>query len=356
TLGMDPGPIAYRGDGPEVATGLSAIKKRFGSALFFLILLMAAGLSGCGETPSPKPPLKIGILCGVDFMIPVIDGFKAYLTEQGYVEGQGISYDVRITNFDMDGYRRILTGFVEDGVDLILVLPTEASLLAKEITAASKIPVVFCVANIEDNNLVSDVRNPGGNVTGVRYPGPDIAVKRFEILMELLPKVRNVCIPYQKGYPIVPSQLRALAPVASQKGVKIHEVPADDAAELRELMASAVKAGQKCDAILFIADPLTVHPDAFRAIADLARPRNLPVAGALIANEDFGTLFGVNIEPRGTGIQAAVIAAKILKGADPAVIPVVSSESFIQINFKMAQKMGIPVSEGLLSRSDEIIR
>jgi ABC-type uncharacterized transport system substrate-binding protein len=57
-----------------------------------------------------------------------------------------------------------------------------------------------------------------------------------------------------------------------------------------------------------------------------------------------------------SGAQAAFLADKILKGADPSTLPVLSAEIFVQINYKMVQKLGLEIDEGLLSQADEIIR
>ena len=85
---------------------------------------------------------------------------------------------------------------------------------AKAATEGTDIPVVFAYAATEETGLIESVRQPGGNITGVRYPGPDIALKRFEVMRELAPEAKRMWIPYQRGYPIVAPQLEALAPAA----------------------------------------------------------------------------------------------------------------------------------------------
>ena len=107
----------------------------------------------------------------------------------------------------MTKYKSVLQKFVADKVDAIFVFPTEASLEAKTATQGTNIPVVFNFAFIEGMGLVDSVRAPGGNITGVRYPGPDIAIKRFEIMRALVPQAKRMLIPYQKGYPIVTPQV-----------------------------------------------------------------------------------------------------------------------------------------------------
>ena len=312
-------------------------------------------LSGCG-TEEPKV-YRVGILSGLSFAVDAVDGFKAGMAELGYVEGENIVYDLQSTDFDMAMYRSVLQGFVADEVDLIFVFPTEASQEAKIATQGTDIPVVFCVANIEDTGLVDSVREPGGNITGVRYPGPDIALKRFEIMRELAPQATRMWVPYQRGYPIVNSQLEALRPVATAAGITLIEAPADNAAEVEgDLQARAASADMGLDAILIIPEPLGVTPDAVLVMARFAFEHRIPIGGALMEVEGYSSLFDVGIDHFKTGQQAAPLADKILRGTAAGTIPVVSSESYLKINYKLAQELGVTVSEGLLSQAVEIIR
>jgi putative ABC transport system substrate-binding protein len=329
-----------------------------GCWLILLFSLLAAVLiiSGCGAEAAPKV-YRVGVLSGLNYVADITDGFKAKMTELGYVEGQNIVYDVQKTDFDLAAYKRILQKFVADKVDLIVVFPTEASMEAKAATQGTDIPVVFTFALIEGMGLVESVREPGGNITGVRYPGPDIVLKRFEIMRELAPQAKHVLVPYQKGYPIVAPQLEALRPVAEAAGITLIEVPASNAAELEaELQARAKAADFDLDAILIIVEPLAVVPDAFAVMGKFAAEHQVPVGGALISVGEYDSLFGVNVNTVKVGEQTAPLADKIFKGIPAGTIPVVSAESFLQINYKEAQRLGLTVSDGLLSQADEIIR
>jgi putative ABC transport system substrate-binding protein len=324
------------------------------------ILLAAVGgyllLSRGAGTGAPKVH-KVGILCGLSFLADTVVGFKAEMASRGYVDGQSIAYDLKETNFDLGEYRRILKGFVDEKVDLIFVTPTEASMEAKAITKGTGIPVVFTFANIEDTGLVDSVRHPGGNVTGSRYPGPDIAAKRFEIMCELAPDVKRILVPYQRGYPIVPSQLMALQEAVAGTGITLVEAPADSAAELEaDLNARAASDDIGFDAILGIAEPLAVTPDGYIVMATFAAEHKMPFGGALISIGEHVSLFGVNPRLSECGKQAALLADRILKGASPDTVPVVSADSYFELNYGVAMELGLTVSEGMLSRADNVIR
>lgn len=312
-------------------------------------------LGGCNLS---KPKVyRVGILSGLNFIADITDGFKAGMAELGYVEGENIVYDVQQTDFDMAAYKTILGKFVEDQVDLILAFPTEASMEAKTAVQGTDIPVVFSFALIEGMGLVDSVREPGGNITGVRYPGPDIAIKRFEILQEIMPEAKRLWVPYQRDYPIVQPQLDVLYPVAAAAGVTLIEFPAENAAELAaELQARAQQADVGMDAIFFLAEPLTVTPENFVVIGRFAHEQGVPIGGALMSVEGYDSIFGVNVKSYDVGGQTAPLADKIFKGTPAGTIPVVSAELFVQINYKAALALGLTVPESILAQADEIIR
>jgi putative ABC transport system substrate-binding protein len=320
------------------------------------VVVLALLVGGCG---AEKPKVyRVGVLSGLEFVADITDGFKEGMTERGYIEGENIVYDVQRTDFDIEKYRSVLQQFVEDDVDLILVFPTEAAMEAKAATAGTDIPVVFNFALIEDMDIVDSVREPGGNVTGVRYPGPDIALKRFEIMCELAPEATRMLIPYQAGYPITVPQLEALRPVAEAAGVTLIEAPAADAAELEVALQAHVQpdGGIGFGAILFLAEPLAVTPEPFAVMGKFAYEHEIPIGGALMTAEGYDSIFGVNVNTFASGKQAAPLADKILKGTPAGEIPVASAENYIQINYGAAQTMGLTVPEGLLSIAAEIIR
>jgi putative ABC transport system substrate-binding protein len=319
------------------------------------VIVVTLVLSGCGATATKV--YRVGILSGLDFFASTADGFKAKMTELGYVEGQNIVYDVQKTNFDMPAYKRILQKFVADKADLIFVFPTEASLEAKAATQGTNIPVVFANAGIEGVDLVKSVLEPGGNITGVRFPGSDLTLKRFEILRELAPQAKRIWIAYQQGYPIVAPELKVLRPAAAAAGVMLVEVPASSIADVEaDLQTRAQSADIGMDAMLLMPEPLLVAPDAFTVVGKFAAEHKLPIGGATISLGDYNSAFGVSTDNIAVGKQAAILADKILKGTSAGTLPVVSAENVLQINYKAAQAQGLNVSDGLLRQAAQVVR
>jgi putative tryptophan/tyrosine transport system substrate-binding protein len=323
--------------------------------IFLIGIAVSLLMSGCGDQ---KPKIhRVGILCGLDVFATTVDGFKARMTELGYVEGKTIDYDVHRTNFDSKAEKGILERFVADKVDLMLVMPSEVAVAAKATAQGTGIPVVFCQTNTEGTNLIKSVPEPGGNITGVRYPGPDLALKRFEVLHELVPEAKRLWVPYATYTPIVPDQLAVLRPLAAKAGVELVETPADSAADLLADLDTRAKAADiGIDAILFISEPLARTPAVFLEIARFASKHRIPIGGVLYSVEGYSTVFGVATDNLAVGKLAAQQVDKVLRGIPAGTIPVLSAESYFQFNYKAALELGLNVPEGLLRQANEIIR
>jgi putative tryptophan/tyrosine transport system substrate-binding protein len=321
------------------------------------ILLVAVFVSSCKAEPKSKT-YRVGVLIGLPFLADVETGFKEGMTELGYIEGENIVYDVQITDFDIATYQSVLQQFVEDEVDLILVCPTEASIEAKAITEGTGIPVVFTFALIEGMGIVDSVQEPGGNITGVRYPGPDLAVLRYEMLRDLAPNLERIVIPYQAGYPIVQPQLDVLYPVAEADGVTIIEAPANNAEELDAFFQELAASGDpNVDAVLAVSEPLTTIPETIAVVNAFGEEYQVLVGGIVSPGIDgYRSLFGINVAIKQAGSSAAPLADKIFQGFEPGTIPVVSSDPYIEIDYGMIQQLGLDVPDTLLARADQVYR
>jgi putative ABC transport system substrate-binding protein len=194
-------------------------------------------------------------------------------------------------------------------------------------------------------------------MTGVRFPGTDIAVKRLEFLHTLAPQAKRIWVPYQRDYPSVSPILEVLRPAAASLGITLVELPAAGPADVQaDLQTRAQAADIGIDAILFIPESLNVNPDAFAAISKFAVEHKVPIAGAFVSPEG-NTIVLANLSDNvEVGKLAAPLADKIFKGVPISTIPVVSPEAHLLVNYKVAKELGLTVPEGLLSQASEVIR
>lgn len=331
--------------------------------LFVMLLLgICMFLSGCAKT---KPKVyRVGILFGLEPLYPSIDGFKEKMTELRYIEGKNIIYDTHKTNINLTADRQIINKFVADRVDLIFMAPTETILLAKEITRGINIPLVFSMVVLEGNNLVANVRQPGGHITGVRLPGPEYTTKRLEILHEIMPKVKRVWITYDPTNPNNPPTFKALRKSAQSLDITLIELPVTSVAEIKADLEQREKSSDiGMDAIMGVPDWLSLSTEALKLINEFSVEHKIPITIAppisgATAEEVYPhyAIFSYICDGSESGELAAIIADKIFRGTPVGTIPVVTPEARLKINYKAVQELGLTVPEGLLSRADEIIR
>ncbi|HTX92810.1 MAG TPA: ABC transporter substrate-binding protein [Anaerolineales bacterium] len=327
-----------------------------GLMVLVLIVLVVLPLGGCGTQPTKV--YHVGILSGLDAFSGIVDGFKAKMTSLGYVEGKNITYDVQSTNVDTAAYKAAIGKFVSEKVDLILAFPTEAAMEAKADTKGTNIPVVFALAftDVPGVNLIDSVQKPGGNITGVRWGSADTASKRLQVLLQMAPNAKRVFAPYLKGYPNVPGQLDAIRPQAQAAGVQLIEFPATAPQDLQnELDQLTTSDGVGFDAVLMLVEPLGITPDFYSLLGNFCYAHRIPIGGAIMEPDGHASLFGLLPKPEIVGADAATQADKIFKGTPVGSVPVLTSESYFQINLKAAQALGVTVPEGLIKQADNVL-
>ncbi len=325
--------------------------------LHILVLLLSFLLTfsdGCGTDPKV---VHVGVLCGLDAFTGTIDGFKSKMAELGYREGISIVYDIQNTDVEPVRENEILQKFIRDKVDLVFTFPTTVSVEAKQALQQTDIPLVFAHSNIEHIHLVKSILEPGKNVTGVRYPGPDISLKRLELLLEIVPNAKRILLPYDRSLTIIASQIEMLRRAAKSSGITLVELPTSSVGELETNIAGLASAKDTdIDAILIIPEPLAVSQQGFRILAKYAAEKRIPLGGTWRTLGDFSTIWSVSTDTVAVGKQAAILVDRILKGTPAGSIPVVSAESYIQINCRAAMKLGIRIPDGLLKQADQIVR
>ncbi|MBN2535831.1 MAG: ABC transporter substrate-binding protein [Spirochaetales bacterium] len=320
-------------------------------SIFLIIIISLLIIGNCS-----KPGVyRIGVLSGLENFAETTDGFKERMTELGYVEDKNITYDVENSNFDIAAYDRILKKFVLEKVDMIFVYPTEAAMQAKAVTRGTGVPVVFTNAFTEDSGLVNTVQEPGGNITGVRWPGPEIVTKSFTIMLELFPNVKQLWVPYQRGYPIVKSQLEIMRKAALSANITLVEIPASHPGELESELKKQ-KGPFDGVVIQMIAEPLVVNPAGLSIVTTFASQNKIPIAEGSLLPGDYQPLYQFVPWSAPQGRQAAYLADKIFKGTPAGKIPVVTAEYSLTINYKQAERLKLQIPDDILGQAEKIDR
>ena len=331
------------------ALGLSRTIMRF--RVFGIILFLALGIL---STPlasdaqqSAKVP-RIGYLATHPAWTPY---FNSAMKNLGYNEGKDFVVIWRVSDEGPAHLRAIAQDLVALGVDLILVDSTPAAFAAK--SATERIPIVIAaLADPVGSGLVASLTRPGGNVTGTTIMSRDVMAKRVQLLKEAAPAVSTVIIVWNPTHPSGAVQLRDAEAAAVQFRLKPLGVPVRSARDVDSAFAVVGKRGY---GLLLTDDTLLIN-QADR-LALLAVDRRLPAIGGFRGFVESGVLmsYGPSLAEQFEG--AALYTDKILKGAQPADLPVLQASKFdLVINLKTAKEAELMLPQSILLRADEVIR
>ncbi len=279
------------------------------------------------------------------------NAFRQQLRELGYVEGQSISFERRWAEGDNDRLPKLAAELVGLRVDVIVTGGANAAVAAKR--ATSSIPIVMATgADPVAIGIVSGLRQPGGNVTGMTSIQSELAGKRLELVRILVPHASRIAILWDERNPGSRLALQETETAAGTSGLTIHAVPLPNAAALEAAFATLVR--HRPGALDIIPSPmLFAHR---RQLADLATKHRLPTVVGSREYVEAGGLASYGADYPDLFRRAAIFVDKILKGAKPADLPVEQPTKFeLVINLKTAKALGLTIPPSLLARTDQVI-
>ena len=324
--------------------------------LLAALLIAVVFSNGCSEKKEEKV-YRVGVLwTGGQALGGILDSFKEKMTELGYTEEDNIFYDVCMAPNPV-GNEQVVQKYVDEKVDMIFSFATEATIEAKKVAAGSGIPVAFTCTFIEGTGIIDSISNPGGNITGVRYPTTESATGRLEILHEIAPHIKRVWVPYLKDYPTTSPQIETIEPIALELGVTLINTPFATPQEVKNYIDEhAVSDDIEMDAVLMLAEPFSLTPEVLDVVYKFADEHNLPISSFMVLKEAYGPVIGFHPTNAKMGSLAAIQADKVLRGIPAGTLPVFTADNDLSINYKLVRELGLNVSEGLMAQACEITR
>jgi putative ABC transport system substrate-binding protein len=289
-----------------------------------------------------------------DPIFNMLSAFLQRLRDLGYAEGERLNIERQYADGRPERLPVLAAELVKRKPDIIVAISTTAARAAKE--ATSTIPIVaMAMADPVADELVASLARPGGNVTGTAFLGPELAAKRLQLLREVVPKLSRVAaLWHPKAYSerTMTALSKEIEVAARTLGLQLQLVPAfgpDDINGAFDAMAS-----ERADAVILMPSPMLFSQ--YKRIADLAANTRLPAMGVARDFVDVGGLMSYGVNLPDLARQTAPYVDKILKGAQPAELPVEQPTKFeLVINLKAAKALGLQAPEKLLAIADEII-
>ena len=313
------------------------------------------------QSPAPQPPAAIlsARPRRIGFLTPsavsprgIMPDMRQKLRELGYVEGRDLQFVIRSANEDFERLPDLAADLVRSGVDLIIAVSSPA-IRAAEI-ATSTIPIVMVSGTDPVAGLfVASLARPEGNVTGLTTYVPELARKRLELLRECVPGLRRVSILANLRNPSSGTEVKAMETAARSISIEIHVADARLPEQYPDAFESVLRGGSQ--ALVVTADPvLGSHRDR---IVHLAARHRLPTMYEWKEIVEAGGLMSYGPSLADVNGRVAVYVDKILKGANPASLPVERPTRFeLAINLKTAASLGLKIPGPVVARADRVFK
>ena len=325
-------------------------------------ILFALGLPAQAQQPTKMA--RIGYLSPGD---PVsrayrTEAFRQGLKELGYIEGKNIIIEYRFAEARADRLPELAQELVRVEVDIIFAQGGPATEAAKN--ATQMIPIVTSSQDPVRQGFVAGLPRPGGNITGLTNLTSELVGKRLELLKEVIPQLSRVAVLWTPSHP-TSTTWRRTEVAAQSLGVQLQAAEVrnrDDWVEIQigkavfkdlEPAFAAIKR-ERAEALFMIRSPIV--NDLTKRIANLAAESRLPAIYDEKRFPQLGGLMSYGVKLADVDRRAAIYIDKILKGANPADLPIERPTKFeLVINLKTANALGLKVPAHLLMEADRVI-
>jgi putative tryptophan/tyrosine transport system substrate-binding protein len=281
----------------------------------------------------------------------VVADFRRGLRDAGHIEGQNVAIEFRWANAQFGVLRQLASELVRLPVAVIFASGGVGSPLAAK-AATSTIPIVIAGgADPVKYGLVASLSRPGGNITGVTYIFSELAGKRLDLLLKLVPHATTVGYLVAGLDQVTRENTGELLTAARAVGRQIIVLECRALPDFDAAFATMIE--RQAGAVLVEAFALAIsNRDKILA---LAARHKIP---AIYAQSQYAYEGGLmSYAAAGAARQAAIqYVARILEGAKPADLPIAQPTNFrLVINLKTAKALGLEIPPMLLVQADQVI-
>jgi putative ABC transport system substrate-binding protein len=277
-----------------------------------------------------------------------LEVFRKGLTELGYTEGKNIRIDYREAVLD-DEYENVMAELVDRKVDIILAANVAAAVAAAK--ATKSIPIVMLAVNDPvKTGLVKSLERPATNVTGTTMYAPQLIGERLLILKRLVPNLDKVSMVLNGNNANNAAQLELVRSEARGLGIDVQALDIRKPEDVDPAFDKAVAFGAK--AVLNAVDSF-VNSRRF-ALAGAAARHKLPILYTDVEYVLAGGLMALGPGHYEGYYGAAKYVDKILRGANPADLPVAGPTQFtFSVNRSTLGTLGLTLPSDVRARVND---
>jgi putative ABC transport system substrate-binding protein len=323
---------------------------------FIGLVAGAAGLPFAARAQAAAALRKVGVLLsGVesdpDSQVRIA-AFRRGFADLGWKEGENVHIEYRWSAGKSELIRQYAEELVSMAPDVILANSTPVIALLKSMT--NSIPVVFALATDPVGlGHVESLSRPGGNFTGFTFIDPALIGKWIGLLKEVMPGVTRAGLLFNPSTtPFYPGWIREVETAHQSGTTELIAVPVTSNDEMEKAIAALAQ--QPGSSLMIGPDPFNVV--RIKQIAQLAAQNRLPAISVYRPFAVEGGLMAYGPDTADIFRRSAGYVDRILKGANPAELPVQQPDKFeFIINLKAAKALGLTVPGTVIALADEVI-
>jgi putative tryptophan/tyrosine transport system substrate-binding protein len=283
--------------------------------------------------------------------LSLMNAFKKGFSEAGFIDGQNVTIEDRAADGHYDRLPALAAELVEHRAAVIAANYLPAALAAKAATQA--IPIVFLSGSDPiGTGLVSSMSRPTGNVTGIAPMFTLLGTKNLELLHELAPKIGAIGALANQSNPNAEHQLKDLKAAGRLLGLEVVVLPGSNEREIDESFAAMAE--RSIGALVVTADGFLISRR--NQIIKLAARYVVPAMYPLSQYAAAGGLMSYGANLPDAFLQTGIYVGRILKGAQPADLPVLQPTKIeFVLNLTTAKALGLQVPDKLIALADEVI-
>jgi putative ABC transport system substrate-binding protein len=280
-----------------------------------------------------------------------VTGFRKGLRETGFVENQNVTIEFRWAEGRYEQLPQLAADLVNRRVQVIAASYFPAVLAAK--AATTTIPIVF-ISGVDPvaAGLISSLRQPGGNLTGLSNFNTSLTSKRLELMHEVVPHASTIAVLVNPRSPTVQTVSSEAEAAARILGLRVEILQAATEKEIDAAFDAMIQRGARA---LVIAGDAYFNSRREQLVA-LAAKHGLP---ALYDRKEIATAGGLmsyGISNFDQYRQIGIYTGQILKGAKPTDLPVQQPTKVeLIVNLQMAKSLNLALPTSVLLSADEVI-
>ena len=318
------------------------------------LVTLVLGCATSAQAQSPASVPRIGFISALSASaLPGrAQAFRKGLAELGYVEGKNIVVEYRWADGKLERISDLAAGLERLNVQVIVSAGPSATRRIRQATKTTPIVMAFDTDPV-GSGFVDSFGRPGGRITGLSTLSPEISAKQVEILRQIVPSLSRLGVLADSAEPGNARALEETQRAARALGIDVQAFDIRASKRIDELFEAVAR--QSVHALIVL--PSAAYTEARARVPAFAAKSQLPAiywSGHFV---DAGGLITYSVDIEDLYRRAATYVVRILKGSNPAEMPIEQPFKFeFVINMKAAREMGLSIPMSVLTRADRVIQ